>query len=260
MKKCVILIPVWKYELYDYEIISLQRTISLYQHSDIADIMFLIPKIFDIYNLLNTNNIKYDKDSIFYCYVFDEEFFKSSITYNKIMLNYDTYSNLIDKYEYEYMLIVQTDAYIFNEQLEYWINKNYNYIGSYEGIIKNYYINEVFDISHYTIDNKFPLIHMNGGFSLRKMQYCIDILKNIGILSDYIFQSNFATYGEDLIYSIYTNNQISALDSIKFGYSHIFFYDSYAINNYQLPFGAHAIHRNIDLLNFVKEFNNNLKN
>lgn len=257
MKKCVILIPVWKYDLYDYEIISLQRTISLYEKSDIVDIMFLKPKGFKIHDLLSYNNVQYQSDK-FLTFAFDEDFFQSSLTYNKLLINKQTYLELIE--DYNYILIAQTDAYIFEDQLEYWINKNYNYIGSYEGIIKQSDIDNIFDISNYSIDNKYPVIHMNGGFSLRNIQYCINTLENVNSLCDQIFQSNTYTFGEDMIFSIYSNNQVNALDSIKFGFSHIYFSDVYAINNYNLPFGAHAIHKNAKLFNLVKQYHNKLYN
>ena len=103
---------------------------------------------------------------------------------------------------------------------------------------------------------------MNGGVSLRNLQSMQDISTNKSLLpiEQAIFISSDHILEEDLFYSIYSNTLVKPLDSIRFGYSHIYYSLSYSVNDFKYPFSAHAIHRNINILNLIKKFNeeNNL--
>ena len=248
---CLIVIPLYKYNLYDYEIISLKRTISLYSNKDYCNIMFLIPTNFDIPKLLNTYNIKIK----YYRYFkFDDFYFTSTKEYNKIMLNQDFYIQLYDIFNY--MLICQLDAYVFNDQLEYWMNKDYDYIGGYEGnlnIMGNFLLlQNKYQYSPNVDLNK--LILMNGGFSLRKIDYCLNIIDTYENIINNIHLSAENDILEDLLYSACIYKYVNALDAIKFGYTYLLFDQIYQINNFELPFGCHAFHKNVNLFNLVKEY------
>ena len=71
MYKCGIIIPIYKYDLYDYEIMSLKRVIKLYNGSEQYKIMFLCDYNFDIDRLLETYNININEYSYYY---FDKQF------------------------------------------------------------------------------------------------------------------------------------------------------------------------------------------
>lgn len=58
---------------------------------------------------------------------FNEQYFDSRKSYNELMLSVDFYRSFR---EYQYMLIYQLDAFVFEDQLEYWCNKGYDYIGA----------------------------------------------------------------------------------------------------------------------------------
>lgn len=86
---------------------------------------------------------------------FHENYFKSIDGYNKLMLSpsfYKAFSN------YEYILIYQLDAWVFKDELQHWCNQKYDYIGA--PIYQN---NKLIGIG-------------NGGFSLRKVDYCLKVL------------------------------------------------------------------------------------
>lgn len=58
---------------------------------------------------------------------FDDAYFKSPKTYNKLLINPLFYERFV---AYEFMLIHQLDAYVFKDELEKWCNKGYDYIGA----------------------------------------------------------------------------------------------------------------------------------
>lgn len=57
---------------------------------------------------------------------FSDAFFKSVRTYNALCLSHTLYERFM---QYDYMLICQLDAWVFSDQLEYWCQQAYDYIG-----------------------------------------------------------------------------------------------------------------------------------
>ncbi|MDR1738658.1 MAG: hypothetical protein LBR66_07590 [Candidatus Symbiothrix sp.] len=93
---------------------------------------------------------------------FDNEYFKSIYGYNQLLLS----SAFYRRFEYSrYILICQLDAYIFRDELTYWCNCAYDYIGA--PWMRNF---------RYT-----PMILKgkvgNGGLSLRRTRALIDLLE-----------------------------------------------------------------------------------
>ena len=95
--------------------------------------------------------------------IYDDNYFLSLNKYSKFMLNKEFYKNFI---EYDYMLIYQLDAWVFEDQLEYWCNQNYDYIGApwFEGFHKADESSKMLDFAG------------NGGFSLRKIDAILKVL------------------------------------------------------------------------------------
>ncbi|CAG5074531.1 hypothetical protein DYBT9623_05218 [Dyadobacter sp. CECT 9623] len=58
---------------------------------------------------------------------FDPAYFKDIQGYNKLMLSTSFYQSLV---EYEFILIHQLDALVFKDELLYWCNSGYDYIGA----------------------------------------------------------------------------------------------------------------------------------
>ena len=66
---------------------------------------------------------------------------------------------------YKYMLIYQLDAWVFTDNLQEWCDKGYDYIGApFLSIVKKNSPRVIFKGVG------------NGGLSLRRIQYCIDVL------------------------------------------------------------------------------------
>jgi hypothetical protein len=92
---------------------------------------------------------------------FDPAFFASRDAYNRLMVHEPLYRWLA---HYEFHLVHQTDAFVIEDQLDYWVGKGYDYIGSPfwrdDDPQKNLGLTSV----------------GNGGFSLRRTEPMLRIL------------------------------------------------------------------------------------
>lgn len=149
---CVVVIPVYKTNPKPSEIASFKQCLTVLNDHEIVLVTY---KECDL--------SVYDKISDFigkkYIVVFfNKSYFNSLEDYNKLCLSNVFYDKFIS---YEYMLIYQLDAWVFSDQLRYWCDKNYDYIGA-----PLFYENEA---------TVFIGVG-NGGFSLRRISYCKDLL------------------------------------------------------------------------------------
>lgn len=106
----------------------------------------------------------FDSHNLFCKYVFfDKKFFLDISTYSSLLLSPIFYKSFK---KYEYILIYQLDAYVFSNQLQYWCNKKYDYIGA------PWFGRDT--------DNLGKMTNVgNGGFSLRRTCKAIKILKRV---------------------------------------------------------------------------------
>lgn len=155
MNKIIIIIPIFKINLTDFEIISVKRAINIL--SGQQEIIFIHPKSLELSNYyLNFPEIILYKN-------FDDFYFSSITGYNNLLLSSFFYENFLN---YDYMLIYQTDCYIFENNLTFWADKEYDYIGGvwFENFTSNPY------------DGAKMSYPGNGGFSLRKVKSCYDLI------------------------------------------------------------------------------------
>lgn len=157
MPKIVIVVPIYQNKISDSEQKSLLQCFKILGKYPVR---FVCPKNFDISlyeQLLQGNNYDFSFER------FDDKYFKSVPSYSKLMLTKNFYKRFT---EYEFMLIYQLDAWVFNDELEYWCNQNYDYIGApwFEG--------------YDTANNNSNLLPIagNGGFSLRKISSILKVL------------------------------------------------------------------------------------
>lgn len=249
MLKCVIVIPVYKENPSKFEIASFRQCLSILGSHEIV--------------IITHNNLSLYKYNIeakllgvkFKVEFFKESYFKSINGYNRLCLHKDFY---IRFNMYKYMLIYQLDAWVFNDELNYWCDKDYDYIGA-PWFEKN-------EEDYTTIFNGVG----NGGFSLRKISYCLKVLNHsrykpfitfenlnkncskslIVLLKSLGIRNNISYYinncvNEDVIFS-----QLSLLSKLKpyipdeFTAAKFSFEINpsylYKQNNNKLPFGCHA--------------------
>lgn len=110
---------------------------------------------------------------------FNPDYFKSVEGYNQLLLSSNFYSQFN---KYKYILLYQLDAFVFSDELEFWCEAGYDYIGApwFEGFGEATEKSIIIGIG-------------NGGFSLRNIKNSLKILKQlktIEILNQY---SKFST-------------------------------------------------------------------
>jgi hypothetical protein len=120
MKDVIVLIPIYKNFLEEYEIKSLEINIS---NLNSYKVIFIAPKRLKRDNLFNEILLKYKLDVVY----FENSFFRNIKGYNKLMLNYDFYKYFAD---YNYILICQLDALVLSNNLYFWVSKEFDYIGA----------------------------------------------------------------------------------------------------------------------------------
>lgn len=159
-KKCAVVLPLYKEfsRLDKYECISYHRLLDVLDDS--RDIVLVTYKGLDLGPYLDCAKRCNKKIKVRY---FTRHYFKSTMSYNKLLLNSLFYKVFLS---YEYMLIYQLDAYIFKDNLDYWMSLNYDYIGApwFDKYADHESGCELWEVG-------------NGGFSLRKVEFYYRLLK-----------------------------------------------------------------------------------
>ena len=172
MKDIAIVTVGYKESLTDDEIISFERCLRVFNK---RDIFMITPDNIDLYGyeyVINNAN----KPVTFL--KFDANWFKSVNTYSKLLVQKSFYELFLD---YKYILIYQLDCYAFKDNLDYFINLDYDYYGA-----------------AWTWSNVYKCVG-NGGLSLRKISAFIE---NIGTRKDldYINSEECNDFIEDLAF------------------------------------------------------------
>ena len=149
----VVVIPVYKAFVTKADIVSLKQCLQVLNKYDICLICH------EKLDLSEYKSCFLDSRVDFCVRYFNEQYFDSVKSYNELMLYVDFYRSFR---EYQYMLIYQLDAFVFEDQLEYWCNKGYDYIGA----------------PWIKANKKFHPTCGNGGFSLRKIDSFIQLLES----------------------------------------------------------------------------------
>jgi hypothetical protein len=153
MQQVAIVIPVYRENCHDWEKFALERCAHIL---DRYPVIFFGPK---------SMKYKYYLDIVKNAQVvrFDDRFFSSIPSYSDLLLSKPFYESFLD---YEYILIHQLDAFVFEDQLVNWCEKKYDYIGA--PWFKDY--------GH---DMEGGLVGVgNGGLCLRNIRKCLDVLNS----------------------------------------------------------------------------------
>lgn len=153
-----IVIPIYSEELSQFEMISLENNLAKLQNHPIV---FATPESFNLQNfLLNMSTLhgEYLQEK------FPDQMFTSTMAYNKLMLSHAFYQRFN---QYDFMLIAQLDTYVFSDELDYWCEKGFDYIGApwFEGFQES------------TAVSPMKKNSGNGGFSLRKISSFLKVTK-----------------------------------------------------------------------------------
>jgi hypothetical protein len=240
-KKAVIVVPIYKKEIADYEKTSLLQCIRILGKS--------YPITFITYKSLDLSQYKsiIPKELVVNFTFFEESYFNDIRGYNELMLSANFYSCFL---EYEYILIHQLDAFVFKDELSYWCNKNYDYVGApwinpgwHEEALNYIYITTGLlkkskqKIKEYKKNNS--LMVGNGGFSLRKVKsfYLISLSLRKKLRK---WEKN-----EDVFWSIVAPVKFPFFKIPNISTARAFAFEmnpqeQYLLNKMNLPFGCHG--------------------
>ena len=158
---------------------------------------------------------------------FNKHYFESIQGYNRLLLSKDFYASFID---FEYMLVHQTDVYLFKDELDYWC------------IIEQI---KIYFKKNKTYANRHNKVG-NGGLSLRRIGSALKVLSNTPKkLLDQYLSSNSNEYNEDIFWSLEAPLILSDYKTPKWQEAIHFAVEfkpaiSYRYLNETLPFGCHA--------------------
>jgi Protein of unknown function (DUF5672) len=102
--------------------------------------------------------------------IFGESYFSSISGYNSLLLSLKFYKAFKS---YEYLLLYQTDAFVFKDDFEYWCSLGFDYVGApwFEGF-------------QYALKGAKYIGIGNGGFSLRKVSSHIRVLSSLAYVNE----------------------------------------------------------------------------
>lgn len=199
MKNVIILIPIYRNFLEDFE-----QTSLYFAFKNLTEYKKLIISPLYLKDDNKFNNIleNYDVDVKF----FKDSFFDGFSGYNKLLINLDFYKYFM---EYKYMFIYQLDALVLSDNLEYWLNKDYDYIGA-----------------PWLTGGERPVFDSmgNGGFSLRKIDAFIKVLESKTIYYSHLkFCSTSTRIGIKNLFLIKVFEKLKQ-NSISLNYLKLFLY------------------------------------
>lgn len=210
--KVAIVIPTHKAEFNELEMISLDRALKVFEH---YDIYFALPETLKCFV---PDGIKIQR--------FDDLWFSSFEMYNKMMVTKEFYERFVD---YEYILIYQLDAFVFEDKLEYFCNLGYDYIGA----------PWLYGVFNYVSYDKAIWHVGNGGLSLRKVDSAISLLEK---KRDIELCGEYDIFLEDVFWASCNENsfKIASIDiALQFSFEGNV-RECFERNQCKLPFGCHA--------------------
>jgi hypothetical protein len=236
----IIVIPVYKDQLLETEMVSLLQCIKILGNHTIC---LVAPESLDLsaYDVTG-QQVRVER--------FDAEYFKNISGYNRLLLSLEFYSRFS---AFEYMLIYQLDCYVFRDELLFWCEKGYDYIGApwlffdKANMTFKENLKLVVKQAYYKYFKKdvqgFQLYHNvgNGGFSLRNIKKFRSVLASGRTFQEFYGNDTKSLGNEDVFWSFaapgikkpdYKTASKFALDmNVNIGLRY---------NNGKLPFGCHA--------------------
>lgn len=208
--RVAIVIPYYHHDLTEMEQISWLQALKILNR---YQIIAVVPDDMSISDYPQEIGIKYE--------VVPAAWLKSVKTYNQMMVEIDFYNRFL---EYEYILIYQLDAFVFRDELQYFCELGYDYIGAP-------WING----AKYLKDLKRGAWYVgNGGLSLRNVSASLNILSHCNTQN--------ISVQEDLFWAG-CNSSSFKVAPIEIALSFAFERDvrcCYEKNACKIPFGCHA--------------------
>jgi len=252
-KKAVVIIPFYKESLSLFDGIALQQCFKVLSAYDIIAIKpesLILPETVTQYKFAGIVS-------------FGDKYFESVEAYNQLMLSEIFYGEFLD---YEFMLIYQLDAFAFRDELTYWCDQGFDYIGApwirkkeYPTLIKRWFAKarqqfyRRYNVKKhgYASKKQFDDAVGNGGFSLRRVKLFYDLcISNKAKIEEYNKHYTIK-FNEDAFWAIELNRKENVLkipgyrEAIKFAIE-LYPERGLKMNNGNLPFGCHAWDLSVD--------------
>ena len=230
MKNVVVLVPIYKEQLDAVEVWALDASLQCLQAREVR---FIGPEalVLDFY-AQRYPAIPLDR--------FAAPGFASIEEYNRLLLSPGFYQRYAG---FAFMLILQTDAIVFRDALDFWCARPFDYVGA--PWPKPFELNVQTGRFEGGVGKYVRVLVGNGGLSLRRIEKCLQLLQEFPVELQVFTQSGSS---EDLFFSVMGSlsgdfvmpNEVTASRFAMEGLpSHYF-----KINGGHLPMGAHAWHKN----------------
>ena len=192
MKQVIVVVPVYKKTLNQSEKVSFKQGLTVLSKHDIA---IVCSEHLDIDFYLE---FAHECSKQIIVERFEDQFFTDIPGYNKLLLSVNFYKRFS---AYKRMLIYQTDAFVFKDELQYWCSKRYDYIGApwFEGF-------------HLKTGGAQPIGAGNGGVSLRNVSKFKNILSKRDRITAFLQTIYF-----NKIFKKIPNNYLGKVFKILFG-------------------------------------------
>lgn len=230
MEQIAVLVPLYKNEISSLEKYSLDRSLHALRGRDIS---FIGPRNLDRgYYSEHYASIPY--------HAFDAPCFESIAEYNRLLLNPRFYERFAD---HRFMLILQTDAIVLRDELDFWCGQAFDYVGAPWPNGYELFVN--LGLFGGDLGRPVKVQVGNGGLSLRRVRKCISLLEEFSVAVD-VFDKTGSS--EDLFFSVMGSlsndfvipNEITASRfSLELKPSYYF-----QVNGGHLPMGGHAWMKN----------------
>lgn len=227
MTTCAIVIPVYKAVLDDMEQFSLDYSLARLKPG--RSISFIAPASLDMgYYAQRYPGIGVVR--------FADEFFASIQGYNRLLLNPGFYQHFI---AHEFMLILQTDALVLNDELDEWCALPYDYVGAPWPDGLEIMVNV--DVFSGEMAKRVKTHVGNGGFSLRRNAKCIALLQEFPQATQMFLHTGssedifFAILGSQSLSFVMPNERVAARFSLELQPERY-----HLLNGGIPPMGAHA--------------------
>ena len=242
--QCVVVVPVYK-SLDEQEKMFVRQGLSMTR--DFQQV-FIAPESF-------VPDDSFEEFSSVEMIRFDNRFFNGIKGYNKLMLSKEFYKRF---QAFEYILIHQTDAYLFKSTLADWCELGYDYIGAPwlepEKKFKSKWRKLLFETIQQVFFTKTEhclqyLKVGNGGLSLRKTASFMEVLEKVPCIPFFLYKKLLInSFNEDLFWGVMASRIKKDFKTPDWKEALGFAMEtkpSYAfqLNGNQLPFACHAINK-----------------
>lgn len=244
MKSVKVLVPIYKSDLDEFEQMSIKRSVEILGNHPFC---IVCPEGLDLSQIEPFfQAIKFEVKR------FSPHYFKGIDGYNLFMLSADFYAAFL---EVDYILICQTDVYVFKDDLQKWCKKDYDYVGApWIASPQNVWNKWMLKIRNAFNKNKKSDHHFfkvgNGGFSLRKVEMMHQIVVELksDIEKQLQTRDEFKYYQEDVFLSLYAPKFFPDMKIPGYKEAVDFCIDrkphlAFEINGNKLPFACHGFNK-----------------